>query len=177
MDDSTETAPAASPAPRSGARRRIWLVVIAVAVLTAAGTSGWRLFQRHETDVGAEQALAAAQKYVLTLANFDAVHPDPADEKDMDYLLDGATGEYKDMYARSQAQLLKLQVDKQAAGRGTVVDSSVKSATKDKVVVFLLVDQSVTNSDNPETQLDRSRIRMTMNKVDGRWLVSYLEAL
>ncbi|HEU4360717.1 MAG TPA: hypothetical protein VFR27_04315 [Mycobacterium sp.] len=186
MDDSTEPTPdpppAAPAAPDSGGRRRIssrtrLAAVAAAAALAGVGYGGWLLFERHETDVAGAQALAAAQKYVLTLTTFDAVHPDPTDEKDMDYLVDGATGEYRDMYAKSQAKLLKLQVDKQAAGRGTIVDSTVKSATRDKAVVFLLVDQSVINSDNPQPQLDRSRIRMTLNKVDGRWLVSYLEAL
>lgn len=161
---------------RRGARR--WLVAVAVAaVLAGGGYGGWWAFQRHQTDVAAAQALAAAEKYVLTLTNFDAVHPDPADEQDMDYLVDGATGEYKDMYARSQAKLLKLQVDKKAAGRGTLIDSTIKSATPNKVVTVLLVDQSVTSVDNPNPLLDRSRVRVTMDKVDGRWLVSYLEVL
>ncbi|HET9875388.1 MAG TPA: Mce protein [Mycobacterium sp.] len=182
MDPATETPPDPPPAAGSGRRWRIsfprWLVaVVLVAVLAGAGYGGWSLLQRHETDVAGQQALAAAEKYVLTLTNFDSVFADPAVEKDMDYLLDGATGEYKDMYARSQAKLLKLQVEKKAAGRGTIVDSTVKSATKDKAVVVLLVDQSVTNADNPDPQLDRSRVRVTMYKVDGRWLVGYLEAL
>ncbi len=180
MDSATETAPDPSPRPGPTRRRRfptLLGVVALVAVLIGAGYGGWLLFQRHQIDTAAQQALAAAEKYVLTLTNFDSVSPDPAEEKDMDYLLDGATGEYQEMYARSQAKLLKLQVEKKAAGRGTIVDSVVKSATKDKVVAVLFVDQSVTNSDSPVPQLDRSRIRVTMHRVDGRWLVGYLEAL
>ncbi len=158
-------------------RRNRIAAAVAVGVLAGAGYGGWRLYQHHETEVGAQQALVAAQKYVMTLTNFDAVHPDPADEKDMDYLLDAATGEYKDMYARSQAKLLQLQVEKQATGRGTIVDSAIKSISRDKVVVVVLADQAVTNTDNPDPLLDRSRLRVTMDKVDGQWRVGYLEAL
>jgi Mce-associated membrane protein len=43
------------------------------------------------------------------------------------------------------------------------------------VVVLLLVDQAVTNVAFPDPQIDRSRIRMTMEKVDGRWLASKVE--
>lgn len=181
MNSATETPPDPPPKAESGGHRisfrRRLAAVVSVVVLAGAGYGGWLLYQHHETDIAGAQALAAAEKYVLTLTNFDSIHPDPAEEKDMDYLLDGATGEYKDMYAKSQAKLLKLQVEKKAAGRGTLVDSAVKSAGKDKAVVVLFVDQSVTNTDQPDPQLDRSRIRATMYKVDGRWLVGYLEAL
>lgn len=148
-----------------------------IAALAVLGYGGWRFYEHYQVEVGAEQALAAAQKYVMTLTNFDSINPDPADEKDMDYLLDGATGEYKDMYAKSQASLLKLQVDKKATGRGTIVDSAIKSASRNEVVVVLLADQAVTNTDNPDPMLDRSRLRVTMDKVDGQWRVGYLEAL
>lgn len=184
MDAATPDAPDPPPAERAGRRRigrrrRLAAAVSAasIAALSVAGYGGWLVWQHHQTDVGAQQALAAAEKYVLTLSNFDSVHPDPADEKDMDYLLDGATGEYREMYARSQAKLLELQVDKKATGRGTLVDAAIKSASRDKVVVVLLADQAVTNTDNPDPLLDRSRLRVTMDKVDGRWLVGYLEAL
>lgn len=181
MDSASQTPPDPAPVADSGrrrlSRRNRLTAVVAVGVLTGVGYGGWRMYDHHETEAGAQQALAAAQKYVMALTNFDAVHPDPADEADMDYLLDGATGEYKDMYARSQAKLLKLQVEKKATGRGTIVDSAIKSASKDKVVVVLLADQAVTNVDNPDPLLDRSRLRVTMHKVDGLWRVGYLEAL
>ena len=176
MDSASQTPPD-SGAGRRFPRRRQVAAAAAVAALAAAGYGGWRLYEHHETEVGAQQALAAAQEYVLTLTNFDAVHPDPADEKDMDYLLDAATGEYKEMYARSQGQLLKLQVEKKATGRGTIIDSAIKSAERDKVVVVLLADQAVTNTDNPDPLLDRSRLRVTMYRVEDQWRVGYLEAL
>ena len=49
------------------------------------------------------------------------------------------------------------------------------SATDDRVEVVLFVDQSVSNAAAPAPQLDRSRVKMTMDKVDGRWLASKVE--
>ena len=56
-----------------------------------------------------------------------------------------------------------------------VVDSAVQSASKDKVVVLLFVDQSVSNTTVPDPRIDRSRIKMTMEKVDGQWRASKVE--
>lgn len=40
---------------------------------------------------------------------------------------------------------------------------------------MLFVDQSLSNAAAPEPQLDRSRVKMTMEQVDGRWLASKVE--
>src|SRR6202022_3355566 len=43
-----------------------------VVVLACAWYEGWLLFQRHQMDVAAQQALAAAEKYVVTLTSVDS---------------------------------------------------------------------------------------------------------
>jgi Mce-associated membrane protein len=90
-------------------------------------------------------------------------------------VLDGATGEFKDMYSQSSAQLRQLLIDNKAVSHGTVVDAAIKSATKDKVEVLIFVDQSISNSLNPEPRIDRSRVGMTMERIDGRWLASKVD--
>ncbi|MGP3708901.1 hypothetical protein [Gordonia paraffinivorans] len=40
---------------------------------------------------------------------------------------------------------------------------------------MLFVDQSITNTASPEPRVDRSRVVMTMEKVDGRWLASKVD--
>ncbi|MDQ1697704.1 MAG: hypothetical protein QOJ03_3057, partial [Frankiaceae bacterium] len=53
--------------------------------------------------------------------------------------------------------------------------------THDEVVVLLFVDQAsvkqVAGEKTPTTRIDQSRVRMTMTKVGGDWLVSQLDAL
>jgi Mce-associated membrane protein len=56
-----------------------------------------------------------------------------------------------------------------------VVDSAIKSATKTRVEVLLFVDQSVTNTVNPQPRIDRSRVAITMELVDNRWLASKVD--
>jgi Mce-associated membrane protein len=43
--------------------------------------------------------------------------------------------------------------------------------------VLVFIDQTVANSAAPEPRIDRSRIKMTMEKVDGRWRASKVQLL
>lgn len=123
--------------------------------------------EREVTDAG-QQALAAAQQYAVVLTSVDASKLD----ENFTAVLDGATGEFKQMYSESSNQLKQALIDNKARADGKVIAAGIKSATKDKVEVMLFLDQSVTNALNPEPRLDRNRIIITMEKVDGRWLAS-----
>ena len=48
-------------------------------------------------------------------------------------------------------------------------------ASKNKAIVLLFVDQSVTNTKLPDPRIDRSRMKMTLEKVDGRCAQSKVE--
>ncbi len=166
-----EPPPVAEPPPRANGRAvlRRWL---AIATLVAgAGCGGWLAVQHYQSHLAGEQALASAKAYVLRLTNIDV------DDIDRTFagIADGSTGEFKDMHTRSGAKLRQLLIDNEATARGHVAEAVVKSAEKNHAVVVLLVNQSVRNADNPEPVIDRSRIRMTMDKVDGRWLASKVE--
>ncbi len=92
-------------------------------------------------------------------------------------VLDGATGEFKDMYTQSSVKLRQLLIDNKATAHGVVVDSAIQSESMNKVVVLVFIDQTVTNTAAPDPRIDRSRIKMTMEKVDGRWRASKVQLL
>nr|WP_234807202.1 Mce protein [Mycolicibacter senuensis] len=178
-DEAADEAPEDSPDEAGGqtvaASRRSRLRWIAAAVLAlgliVAGYEGWLLFTHHQRAVAAAQALETAEKYALVLTGVD---PAAIDKNFVD-VLDGATGEFKDMYAASSEQLRQLLIENKAAAHGTVIDAAVKSATKHKVEVMLFIDQSVSNKAAPQPKIDRSRIVMTMEKVNGRWLAAKVD--
>lgn len=157
---------------RRGPSKKSWIAAaVLVAVLAVAGYEGWLLFQHHQKDVAAAEALDAAEEFALTLTTID---PNAIDTNVAD-VLDGSTGEFKDLYQRSSGQLRQVLIDNEATADGMVIDSAVKSATKNRVEVVLFIDQAVSNSSVPAPQLDRSRVVMTMEKVDGRWLASKVD--
>ncbi len=151
--------------------RRIVAVLAIVALCAAGGYGGWKLYENHAIDQAEQQAVATAKDYAVTLTSIDSGSID----QNFTDVLGGATGEFKDMYSRSSNQLKQMLVDNKATSKGVVIDAGVKSATTDRVVVMLFVDQSITNSASPEPRVDRSRVLMTMEKVDGRWLASKVD--
>lgn len=165
-------------APSPWRRRGTWLrwVAAAALVLLAGATTflGQQVFQQHQKDVAAAQALAAAEHYAVTLTSVDSNTLD----KHVAAVLDGSTGEFNATYARTiGGQHRQHVVNNQVTTHGKVVESAVKSATANTVQVLLMVDQSVSSLATAEPQIDHSRIKMTMQKVDGRWLVSKVELL
>ena len=171
-DSSGETAEEVVSGPSW--RRRLLLgllALIVVAPFAVSGLLGWQLWQDREVTRAGEAAQAAAVEYAQVLTSIDSSKVD----ENFDRVLDGATGEFKDMYSQSSVELRQLLIDNKAAAHGVVVESAVQSASRDKVVVLLFVDQSVSNSAVPDPRIDRSRIKMTMDLVDGRWRASKVE--
>lgn len=155
-------------------RRRVLrggAVVVLLGLLGTAGFLGWQLWQERQVADAGEQARQAAVNYAQVLTSIDSAKVD----ENFDAVLDGATGEFKDMYSQSSTQLRQLLIDNRASAHGVVLDSAVQSASKEKAVVLLFVDQSVSNTNVPDPRIDRSRIKMTMEHVDGRWRASKVE--
>ena len=176
--DPEETADGAdeAPAPRKNLRRRIGAAAAIVLIVGALGLSaflGWQLKEQQDIAIAGREALEVARSYAVTLTSVDTNKID----ENYAQVLDGATGEFKDMYSQSASQLRQVLIDNKAMSNGTVVDASIKSATKTNVDVLLFVDQSITNTVKPEPRIDRSRVRMTMELVDGRWLASKVDII
>ncbi|WP_235435832.1 tetratricopeptide repeat protein [Mycobacterium sp. EPa45] len=151
--------------------RRVLLGALIVALLGGSGFLGWQAWQAHRVDAASRDAQAAAVRYAQVLTSIDSNNVD----QNFAEVLNGATGEFKDMYSQSSAQLRQLLLDNKATARGVVIDSAVKSATADKVVVLMFVDQTVANKAAPDPRIDRSRVKMTMENVDGAWRASKVE--
>jgi Mce-associated membrane protein len=156
--------------------RKQWItravaVLLVVGAVAGAGYGGWLLYQQQQQRAAAQDALRAAEAYAVVLTSIDT---NTIDQNFTD-VLDGSTGEFHDMYSKASGELRQLLLDNKAAAQGTVRESAVQSATPERVVVLLFVDQSITNTSAPDPRIDRSRIKMTMDKVDGRWLAGKVE--
>ncbi|WP_231995658.1 Mce protein [Mycobacterium sp. 1274756.6] len=177
----TEAAPTVSVAPVSArpAGNPLWPQVARVAGVAAiylllaavAGGLGWKLWSDHRVDRAGTIAQDTAVDYAQVLTSISS---DQVDEN-FAAVLNGATGDFKDMYTESSMRLRQLLIDNKSDAHGKVVDSAVQSKSTDKVVVLLMVDQKVENTELPDPRVDSLRMKMTMEKVDGRWLASKVE--
>jgi Mce-associated membrane protein len=155
---------------RSWRRRFVigMVVFIFIAALALSSVLGWKFWEQRQITQAGQQAQAAAVAYAEILTSIDSNKVD----ENFNQVLDGATGEFKDMYSQSSTQLRQLLIDNKATAHGVVLESAIQSESKNKVVVLLFVDQSVSNTNVPDPRMDRSRIKMTMEFVDGRWRAS-----
>jgi Mce-associated membrane protein len=153
--------------------RRSVLPLLLVASLAVSGFLGWKQWQEHQVKLAGQQAQQAAVAYAQVLTSIDSNKVD----ENFRQVLDGATGEFKDMYTQSSVQLRQLLIDNKATAHGVVVDSAIQSESTNKVVVLVFIDQTVTNAQAPDPRIDRSRIKMTMEKIDGRWRASKVQLL
>lgn len=155
--------------------RRYARIALVVAVyggaVGLAGGLGWKLWDEHQVSRAGQAAQRTAVNYAQVLTSIDSNQVD----QNFSAVLDGATGEFKDTYTKASAQLRQLLIDNKATAHGTVVASAIQSQTKNKVVVLLMVDQTVSNAVRPDGRVDRSRMKVTMENVGGRWLASNVE--
>ena len=166
--------PDAPPAPRTR-----WLhytltavtILIFVVALGSSGYFGWQYKQQQDIDSASRAALLSAKRFAVTLTSIDTNSVD----QNFTQVVEGSTGEFKDIYSQSASQLRQVLIDNKAMSKGTIIDSAVKSGSKTKVDVVLFVDQWITNVASPQPRLDRSRVAMTMELIDGRWLASKVE--
>lgn len=159
----------------TGATRRRTLLAVGIiaglGALACSGVVGWQLWQRHLIDIAGRQAQGAAIATVEALTSIDSNNVD-ANFAD---IINRSTGEFKEMYTKSSTQLRQLVIDNKATAQGTVIDSAIQSQTATRVVVLLMVDQSITNAARTDPRIDKSRMKLTMAEVDGRWLASEVE--
>ncbi len=188
LDDATDTgggteledakAPGLEPKTTALNRRpwkryaRIGLVAaIYVGAFSLAGILGWKLWEQQALTNAGQDARQTAINYAQVLTSIDSNNLD----ENFAEVINGATGDFKDMYTKDSMRLRQLLIDNEATAQGVVIDSAIQSESKDKVTVLLLVDQTVTNTARPDARSDSSRMKITMEKVDNRWLASKVE--
>lgn len=176
FDEIVEQDIVVEPQPNRWGRlaRRLLLGGTLLTLLAAVGVAsflGWQLKRQDEMLDTRSAALAVANDYAVVLTSIDSAKVDENYAK----VLDGATGEFRDTYGQSAAQLRQLLVDNKAVSRSVVVDSAVKSATPNKVEVLLFIDQSISNVANPTPRIDRSRVVITLERIANRWLASKVD--
>ena len=169
--DAASAVEVAEPKRKLPSARIIAAVAAFVGLLTGAGVLGWQVWQARQIDHAGQEAQRTAVSYAQVLTSIDSNNVD----ENFQQVLDGATGEFKDMYSKSSVELRQLLIENKATARGVVIDSAVQSVSKDRAVILLFVDQAVANTKLPDPRIDRSRMKMTLEKADGRWRASKVE--
>jgi Mce-associated membrane protein len=150
------------------------LAVLASAALIVCGVLAYRAHAASEVDAARSQGPAAARSAAEVVLSYDHRH------LDRDFARASAllTGAFAKEYAKTTKNSVRsLATDTRAVVRADVQAASVVSAAPDRVVVLLFVNQTTTSSRTTEPRTALNRVRMTLERVGERWLVSDVDAL
>ncbi|WP_284532318.1 J domain-containing protein [Nocardioides sp. T2.26MG-1] len=163
---------AAAPAGRVAAVPG-WLLAVAGALTLALVITVVVLWGREpsagDVEGDARAARAAAERAVVPILSYDAAHLDESKAAAQQYL----TGKLRTDYDRIFAGLIEKNAPStQTVVTATLVRSSIVRADEGHAQVFLLVNQTRTNKKYTEPEVYKNWVTLTMDQVDGAWLVS-----
>jgi len=174
QDDAGEKDEAGEPAK---AKRRIsWSQVVAYGVLPAlalllAGAAGflkWQDSSARASQIARIESVAAAKDSTIALLSYKA----DTVEKDLDAGKSRLTGAFRDSYTQLINDVVIPGAKKDHISTTATVPSAASvSATPTHAVVLLFVDQTAVIDKSPPSDT-ASSVRVTMDKVNGRWLIS-----
>jgi Mce-associated membrane protein len=158
------------------------LCVLLAAGLVAVAVLGWQYRQERRAEEARGQALAAARKAAPVVLSYDYRHLD----RDFSAARGLLTGNFRDEYrkttkavvgptARKYEGVVKATVVKPAGGGAPA--ASVVSASPDKAVVLLFVNQVTKSTQVTGSRVDLNRVRMTLTRTSEGWKVSAVDAL
>lgn len=149
--------------------RRLAATMLATVLLLASTWLAWDGTARRGAEQAGNDAIQAARESIVAILSY---RPDTV-EKDLDAAArDRLTGPFLDDYT----QLIKTVVIPDAKQRGISAAAQVSaaamvSAEADRAVLLVYVDQAMA-AGNAEPTQSNSSVRVTMEKVDGRWLIA-----
>jgi Mce-associated membrane protein len=180
-----EKEPVATAAKRSPVRSGIPGAVLAVLVLAgliATALLAPEYYDAERTRQARTSALAAAERAAPVILSYDYRHLD----RDFGAARGHLTGSFVDKYrkttstvveptAKKYKGVVKATVAKPPSGKTPA--ASVVSASPDRVVVLLFMNQVSKSTQVSGPRLDLNRVRMTLVRVSDGWKVSAVDAL
>ncbi|MGV9859267.1 hypothetical protein ACWDTD_11515 [Gordonia sp. NPDC003425] len=129
------------------------------------------------TDADRRAVLDTAKRYAVQLTSYD-----PANYADLDRRIrEISTPEFAKSYIASSADARKGNANAKGVSTAKADNAGIESMTTDKAVVLVALDQTVTSSEIaaqvPQGIPYQSRVKLTLVRRDGTWLLDDLSAV
>jgi Mce-associated membrane protein len=157
----------------AGLRTLITPVLAALAVI-AGGWLIWDAQMRRGAEQAGAQALQSARESIPAILSYRSATA----EKDLPAAAqDRLTGKFLADYTQLISTVVVPEAKQQGVSASAQVPAAaVVSADASRAIVLAYVNQSLTVGTAAPTQT-RSSVRVTMDNVDGRWLISGFEPI
>jgi Mce-associated membrane protein len=147
-----------------------WLL-IGVGVVTLLVIAATAYFWTQPSDSSVEDATRAAQsaaeRAIVPVLSYDAKTLDDDQAEAQTYL----TSDYRKEYDKVFAVIKENAPETETAVSVEVVASGIVRSGEDRVEVLLFVNRPTTNKKQPEPVVYKDQVRITMQLVDGDWLI------
>lgn len=153
--------------------RMAFIVIPVLALLLAAGAGylRWEYSSRHDAAVARTQSVQAARDATLAVLTYKADTVDQDFAASRQYL----TGEFRDAYTQLvNAVIIPGAKEKKISATAQIAAAASVSATTDHAVVLVFVNQTLEMVGYSPT-MTPSSVRVTLDKVGDRWLISGLD--
>jgi Mce-associated membrane protein len=141
---------------------------IATVLAPFAGYAKWQEATTRDTQLGGIQAVKAAEDGAVALLGYQ---PDTV-ERDLTAARNRLTGTFRETYTSlTHDVVIPGAKQKHISAVANVPAAALVSASGRRAVVLVFVDQTTTIGNDAPTST-ASSVRVTLDKVDSRWLIS-----
>jgi Mce-associated membrane protein len=157
-----------------GARKHWIAAALAAALVVAAGLTSWMFFKVYQPDramddAAARSAINAASDGTTALLSYS---PESLD-KDFATAKSKLTGSFLSYYTQFTEQIVAPAAkQKSVKTEASVVRAALSEIHPDSAVVLVFINQTTESKDRPDTSFINSAVRVSLQKIDGGWLIS-----
>jgi Mce-associated membrane protein len=140
-------------------------------VVALAGLVGWfglRVNHSHQAQTQRNLYLQVAKQGALNLTTIDWQHADA----DVHRILDGATGEFYDDFAKRSQPFIEVLKQAKAKTVGTISEAALESETTDSGQALMIVSVQTSNNGEAEQVPKEWRMRIDLQKIGDQVKVS-----
>jgi Mce-associated membrane protein len=159
---------------RQGARNHWVAITLALALVAAIALTAWMFFfvyrpDRQTDDAAVQSAVKAASDGTVALLSYS---PDSLD-KDFATAKSKLTGSFLSYYTQFTEQIVAPAAKQKAVKtQAAVVRAAVSEIHPDRAVVLVFINQTTQSKDRPDASFINSAVRVSLQKIDGGWLIS-----
>jgi Mce-associated membrane protein len=173
-DSPEETVRIADSKPRARRRVKVVPVILLALLVISAGAATWLYFKQYRPDKQTDASVAstvvnAASDGTVALLSYS---PDTLD-KDFAAAKSHLSGDFLSYYNQFTEQIVAPAAkQKSLKTNARVLGAAVMELHPSSAMVLVLVDQSTTSKDNPDPSMASSSVKVSLNKVNGAWLIT-----
>ncbi|MFD4369423.1 hypothetical protein [Rhodococcus sp. NPDC058521] len=149
----------------------IVLATTMTVALVAAGTAYATVYRNDKasSDEANQEIVTSANDGAVAILSYSPTELEADFTKAKTHL----TGEFLTYYEEFTTKVVKpAATDNGVDTTAQVVRSAVSKHEDDTAEVLAFVNQTTTSTPKPEPELSSSTVRITLDRVDGRWLIS-----